>query len=406
MTTGEKIQKLRKDKKITQEQLADSLNVSRQSVYKWETDTAFPETDKLIKLSEMFGVSVDFLLKESCESTDDRHHRNRAQTFLMGTMLIVVGIVFSFCLSVFLIYATHRQWIGFVVFLALGFAATIAYVLIRNSFLLLSDYSDADKLVIFKQTKLFYYMLIIATCVFAPLFLTFTVFVLIPGNVIVTTYGFLSFGSLAFFAPLSASAGWAISACVQTLHEFAVYPTRQRLPIWQRFFTASLVLYYVVFGFYCSPGDFSSAVEDFIRSRFIFAIVAITVCLLIYPVILLIKKKLSLWQFCLSALFACLAVVSFLWASQQQPYSRDIGESGVLMVGWFGASLAVLIPGILIALKRRSPQLLSFYKNPFSLFFIIVVAYSYNAILLGVANMVLIAFDTVLGDYVVPSFEK
>ena len=51
MTTGEKLQKLRKDNNYTQEELADIMNVSRQSISKWESDVAFPETEKLIALS-------------------------------------------------------------------------------------------------------------------------------------------------------------------------------------------------------------------------------------------------------------------------------------------------------------------------------------------------------------------
>lgn len=68
MTTGEKLSRLRKDKNYTQEQLADILGVSRQSVSKWEQDLAFPETEKLIKISELFNCSVDYLLKENTES--------------------------------------------------------------------------------------------------------------------------------------------------------------------------------------------------------------------------------------------------------------------------------------------------------------------------------------------------
>lgn len=62
MTTGEKLTILRKEKNITQEQLAEILDVSRQSVSKWETDASFPETDKLIQLSRLFACSIDFLL--------------------------------------------------------------------------------------------------------------------------------------------------------------------------------------------------------------------------------------------------------------------------------------------------------------------------------------------------------
>lgn len=65
MTTGEKLSRLRKDNNYTQEQLADILGVSRQSVSKWESDIAFPETEKLIKISELFDCSVDYLLKEN-----------------------------------------------------------------------------------------------------------------------------------------------------------------------------------------------------------------------------------------------------------------------------------------------------------------------------------------------------
>lgn len=62
MTTGEKLTLLRKEKNITQEQLSEMLDVSRQSVSRWEKDAAFPETDKLIQLSRLFACSIDFLL--------------------------------------------------------------------------------------------------------------------------------------------------------------------------------------------------------------------------------------------------------------------------------------------------------------------------------------------------------
>lgn len=64
MTLGEKIVKQRKELNYTQEQLADILGVSRQSISKWESDIAYPETDKLIELGKLFGCSMDYLLKE------------------------------------------------------------------------------------------------------------------------------------------------------------------------------------------------------------------------------------------------------------------------------------------------------------------------------------------------------
>ena len=68
MTFGEKLSKLRKENNYTQEQLADVLGVSRQSVSKWESDIAYPETEKLIKISQLFGCTVDYLLNENVEN--------------------------------------------------------------------------------------------------------------------------------------------------------------------------------------------------------------------------------------------------------------------------------------------------------------------------------------------------
>ncbi|MGN1373369.1 MAG: helix-turn-helix transcriptional regulator [Candidatus Coproplasma sp.] len=67
MTTGEKITEGRKKLGLTQQQFADTLGVSRQAVSRWESDLAFPETDNLIKMSEMFGCTVDYLLKYNSE---------------------------------------------------------------------------------------------------------------------------------------------------------------------------------------------------------------------------------------------------------------------------------------------------------------------------------------------------
>ena len=63
MTLGEKIQLSRKKKGMSQEDLANLLNVSRQAVQKWESDASTPEVNKLIEISNVFDVSLDWLLK-------------------------------------------------------------------------------------------------------------------------------------------------------------------------------------------------------------------------------------------------------------------------------------------------------------------------------------------------------
>lgn len=62
---SEKIVKLRKNNGLTQEQLAEQLNVSRQSVSKWESGQAAPDIDKIVALGEIFHVTTDYLLKPS-----------------------------------------------------------------------------------------------------------------------------------------------------------------------------------------------------------------------------------------------------------------------------------------------------------------------------------------------------
>ena len=67
MTISEKIMQLRVLRDISQEQLAEALDVSRQSVSKWEMGQALPQIDKVLKLSEIFGVSTDELLRDDLD---------------------------------------------------------------------------------------------------------------------------------------------------------------------------------------------------------------------------------------------------------------------------------------------------------------------------------------------------
>lgn len=67
MTIGQKITQLRTSADISQEQLSETLGVSRQSVSKWETDHALPQIDKVLQLAELFNISTDELLRDKME---------------------------------------------------------------------------------------------------------------------------------------------------------------------------------------------------------------------------------------------------------------------------------------------------------------------------------------------------
>ena len=66
-TLGNKISQCRKDNNMTQEELAEKLNVSPLAVSKWENDLSIPDVNILVSLSDMFAVSLDWLLKPTDE---------------------------------------------------------------------------------------------------------------------------------------------------------------------------------------------------------------------------------------------------------------------------------------------------------------------------------------------------
>ncbi len=112
MNFSDNLHYLRKRDKVTQEDLADRLCVSRQSVSKWETGEAYPETDKLIALSDIFNVSLDDLLRkdlmahtkqqetvveeiapqDNCTQSDYVAHMNKVSAFMaLGVFSILLG---------------------------------------------------------------------------------------------------------------------------------------------------------------------------------------------------------------------------------------------------------------------------------------------------------------------------
>lgn len=70
MSFGENLKIIRKQRNVTQEQLAEMLDVSRQAISKWESDNGYPETEKLILLSKKLGVSIDYLLNDKTNTVE------------------------------------------------------------------------------------------------------------------------------------------------------------------------------------------------------------------------------------------------------------------------------------------------------------------------------------------------
>lgn len=84
MTFAEKLYYLRTENGYSQESLAATLNVSRQSVSKWELGTSLPETEKIIAIGELFGVSLDSLLVDSV-TLDTKENMDRLVLKFLGS---------------------------------------------------------------------------------------------------------------------------------------------------------------------------------------------------------------------------------------------------------------------------------------------------------------------------------
>ena len=86
MTLGDRIQKIRIQMGLTQESLAEMLEVSRQSVSKWELGQAIPDVDKVVRMSELFGVSTDVILTGK-EEENEEENKNPLH---LGSIYLVV----------------------------------------------------------------------------------------------------------------------------------------------------------------------------------------------------------------------------------------------------------------------------------------------------------------------------
>lgn len=99
MSFGENLQYLRRTQSMTQEGLAERMDVSRQTVSRWESDGVFPDMDKVVRLCDLFGVSMDVLLRGSAEDAcaDDLEEYdrefNRFSRMIAGaTGLLLLGV--------------------------------------------------------------------------------------------------------------------------------------------------------------------------------------------------------------------------------------------------------------------------------------------------------------------------
>lgn len=102
---SDKIRELRRRSGLSQEELADKLNVSRQAISKWELGSAVPTADKLVDIADFFGVSLDFLMRDNHEqlriappqntsnTPEKSHPRRKTASVLLMAASAFLGVV-------------------------------------------------------------------------------------------------------------------------------------------------------------------------------------------------------------------------------------------------------------------------------------------------------------------------
>lgn len=131
MTFGENLQFLRKRAGLTQEDLAEKMEVSRQSVSKWESNAAYPETDTILRLCELFRCDMDTLLRGDVsrrfgeDAADyDRHMNGFAAAIAAGVGLVLLGVTLMLFVGEFF----GREMAAGVVFFLFLIAAVAIFI--------------------------------------------------------------------------------------------------------------------------------------------------------------------------------------------------------------------------------------------------------------------------------------
>lgn len=123
MTIGERLLNLRKERNLSQEELANELNVSRQSISKWETNQSMPDFDKIVSLCEYFEITTDELLTGTKDIVEAKEMNNKSN--YARNIAISVGL-YIFSLAALILFAAgfENSIIGVCLFFTIIAVAT------------------------------------------------------------------------------------------------------------------------------------------------------------------------------------------------------------------------------------------------------------------------------------------
>lgn len=155
---SERLLELRKDKKLSQEEVADKLNVTRQTVSKWETNQSMPDFDKIVPLCELYGITPNELFMGLKEKEDSKNNesttnldeerlkvRGKAKGITMGIILYFLSVIW---IMISIPVMNINPIVASAIFLLICGIATgmIVYVCIRYKKMKTEEETASDKL--------------------------------------------------------------------------------------------------------------------------------------------------------------------------------------------------------------------------------------------------------------------
>ena len=92
---SEKLYELRKAKKLSQEELAERLNVARQTISKWETGATTPDTNNLIELSNIFEISIDEFVGKNVKQEEENENKkiNKKKIIIISILILIISLI-------------------------------------------------------------------------------------------------------------------------------------------------------------------------------------------------------------------------------------------------------------------------------------------------------------------------
>ena len=133
MTLQDKLVQLRKKKGMSQLELAEALNVSRQAISKWELGTAIPTLENMALISRLFDVSVDYLVSDEAESDFDTPAAKTVETYYKANCKrIVISVIITAAAAIFAVIIgiiNHSVFTLLLFLLLIGTAIVICLVI-------------------------------------------------------------------------------------------------------------------------------------------------------------------------------------------------------------------------------------------------------------------------------------